>query len=205
MIRILVADDHVVARVGVTTIINKQRDMKVIADAANGAQAVELYRTHLPDVALLDMRMPILSGIDATLAIRSEFPAAHIIALTSFEGDADIRRALKAGVRAYLTKDLLQDELLTAIRVVHKGGTYVPPSLASVLSAQVSRPDLTLRELQVLELVVRGLANKQIAFSLNLSEFTVKNHIKRLLNKLGAQDRTQAATVAIERGIVHLS
>lgn len=204
MIRILVAEDHVVARVGVTTIVNKQRDMRVVAEASNGREAVELYRAHLPDIALLDMRMPILSGIDATLAIRSQFPAARIIALTSYSGDADISRALKAGVQAYLTKDLLQDELLTAIRVVHKGGTYVPRPLASVLSAQGSRPDLTPRELQVLELIVRGLVNKQIAFSLNLSEFTVKNHVKRLLNKLGVQDRTQAATVAIERGIIHL-
>jgi len=204
VIRILVAEDHVVARVGVTTIVNKQRDMRVVAEASNGREAVELYRAHLPDIALLDMRMPILSGIDATLAIRSQFPAARIIALTSYSGDADISRALKAGVQAYLTKDLLQDELLTAIRVVHKGGTYVPRPLASVLSAQGSRPDLTPRELQVLELIVRGLVNKQIAFSLNLSEFTVKNHVKRLLNKLGVQDRTQAATVAIERGIIHL-
>jgi two-component system NarL family response regulator len=204
MIRILVAEDHVVARVGVTTIVNKQKDMRVVAEAANGAEAVELYRAYLPDVALLDMRMPILSGLDATLAIRSEFPEARMIALTSYVGDADVRRALKAGVQAYLTKDLLQEELLTAIRIVHKGETYVPPSLTSLISAQFARPDLTPRELQVLELIVRGLLNKQIAFSLNLSEFTVKNHIKRLLNKLGVQDRTQAATVAIERGIIHL-
>jgi two-component system NarL family response regulator len=149
--------------------------------------------------------MPILSGVEVVLDIRSDFPNARIIALTSYGGDVDIRRAFKAGVQAYLTKDLLQDELLAAIRIVHKGGTYVPASLASVLSSQNDRPDLTPRELQVLELVVRGLANKQIAFSLTLSEFTVKNHIKRLLSKLGVQDRTQAATVAIERGIIHLS
>ena len=205
MIRILVAEDHVVARVGVTTIVNKQKDMKVVAEATNGAEAVDLYRAHRPDVALLDLRMPIVSGIDAILSIRSEFPAARTIALTSYGGDADIRRALKAGVRAYLTKDLLMDELLTAIRAVHRGETYVPATLASVLSAQASRPDLTPRELQILELVVRGFVNKQIAFSLNVSEFTVKNHMKRLLGKLGVQDRTQAATAAIERGIIHLS
>jgi two-component system NarL family response regulator len=205
MIRILVAEDHVVARVGVTTIVNKQKDMKVVAEATNGAEAVDLYRAHQPDVALLDLRMPIVSGIDAILSIRSEFPAARTIALTSYGGDADIRRALKAGVRAYLTKDLLLDELLTAIRAVHRGETYVPATLASVLSAQASRPDLTPRELQILELVVRGFVNKQIAFSLNISEFTIKNHMKRLLSKLGVQDRTQAATAAIERGIIHLS
>jgi two-component system NarL family response regulator len=202
-IRILVADDHVVARVGLTTIINLQRDMIVVAEAANGQQAVELYRTHLPDVALLDMRMPILSGIDATIAIRAEFPDARTIALTTYVGDADIRRALKAGVRAYLTKDLLQDEMLRAIRKVHRGETYLPAALASALAA--THPDLTARELEVLELLARGLVNKQIAYSLNLAEYTVKNHVKNIFSKLGVQDRTQAATVAIQRGIIHLS
>ena len=204
MIRVLVAEDHVIARVGVTTIINKQPDMTVIAEAANGAEAIELYRRHKPNITLVDLRMPVISGLDATAAILAEFPAARIIALTSYGGDADVRRALKAGVMGYLTKDLLQDELLTAIRKVHKGDSYLPAALAAVLSAQGARPDLTHRELQVLELVVSGLANKQIAYSLNLSEFTVKNHLKRLLDKLGVQDRTQAATAAIERGIVHL-
>lgn len=204
MIRVLVAEDHVIARVGVTTIINKQHDMKVIAEAADGAEAVALYPRHKPDVTLVDLRMPVLSGLEATVAILERFPDARIIALTSYGGDADVRRALRAGVRGYLTKDLLQDELLTAIRKVHQGSSYLPAALAAVLNAQGARPDLTQRELQVLELVVRGLANKQIAYSLNLSEFTVKNHLKRLLDKLGVQDRTQAATAAIERGIVHL-
>jgi two-component system, NarL family, response regulator len=204
MIRILVAEDHVIARVGVTTIVNKQPDMTVIAEAYDGAEAIALYRKHQPDVALLDVRMPNISGLDATTAILTEFPNARVIALTSYGGDADVRRALKAGVVAYLTKDLLQDELLTAIRVVHKGHSYIPATLAAVLNAQGARPDLTQRELQVLEFVVRGMANKQIAYSLNLSEFTIKNHLKRLLDKLGVQDRTQAATAAIERGLVHL-
>ena len=204
MIRVLVAEDHIIARVGVTTIINKQADMRVIAEAANGAEALTLYRQHRPHVTLIDLRMPVVSGLDATIAIRAEFPQARIIALTSYGGDADVRRALKAGVTGYLTKDLLQDELLTAIRQVHEGSHYLPAALAAVLSAQGARPDLSQRELQVLELVVRGLANKQIAYSLNLSEFTVKNHLKRLLHKLGVQDRTQAVTAAIERGIVHL-
>ena len=202
-IRILIADDHVVARVGVTTIINLQPDMIVVAEAANGQQAVELYRSHRPDVALLDMRMPILSGIDATIAIRAEFPDARTIALTTYVGDADIRRALKAGVRAYLTKDLLQDEMLMAVRAVHRGKTYLPPGLASALTA--THPDLTARELQVLELLARGLVNKQIAYYLNVAEYTVKNHVKNIFVKLGVQDRTQAATVAIQRGIIHLS
>lgn len=204
-IRVMVAEDHVVARVGVTTIINMQPDMRVVAAAADGQQAVALYRTHMPDVALLDMRLPILSGIDATIAIRAEFPNARTIALTTYAGDEDIRRALKAGMRAYLTKDLLQDELLTAIRAVHKGQTYVPTGLALVIASREKQPDLTPRELQVLELIVHGLVNKQIAYSLNLAEYTVKNHVKNIFTKLGVQDRTQAATAAIQRGIIHLS
>jgi DNA-binding NarL/FixJ family response regulator len=205
MIRILVAEDHAIARVGVITIVNKQADMTVVAAASNGCQAVKLYRNHLPDVTLLDMRMPILSGVDAAATIRAEFPNARMIALTTYGGAEDIRRALKAGVQSYLTKDLLQGELLKAIRAVHHGKSYVSASLAAALAAQNARPDLTPREVQVLELVVRGLVNKQIAYSLNLAEYTVKNHIKSILDKLQVQDRTQAATVAIQRGLVHLA
>jgi two-component system NarL family response regulator len=205
MIRILVAEDHAIARIGTITIVNRQPDMTVVAASSNGSQAIKLYRAHVPDVALLDIRMPILSGIDAASAIGAEFPNARMIALTTYGGAEDIRRALKAGVQSYLTKDLLQSELLKAIRVVHSGETYVPASLATALAAQMARPDLTHRELQVLELVVRGLVNKQIAYSLNLAEHTVKNYVKSILAKLEVQDRTQAATVAIQRGIVHLS
>lgn len=204
-IRILVAEDHLVARVGVSTIVNMQPDMTVVAEASNGQQAVELYRKHLPDVALLDMRMPIMSGVQAATAIRGEFPSARLIALTTYGGDEDIRRALAAGVQAYLTKDVLHDELLKAIRAVHGGQTYLPAGVAAALAAQMPRPDLSAREIQVLELIVRGLANKQIAYSLNIAEHTVKNHVKNILSKLGVQDRTQAATAAIQRGIVHLS
>ncbi len=204
-IRILVAEDHLVARVGVSTIVNMQPDMTVVAEASNGQQAVELYRKHLPDVALLDMRMPIMSGVEAAQAIRAEFPHARMIALTTYGGDEDIRRALAAGVQAYLTKDVLHDELLKAIRAVHGGQTYLPAGVAAALAAQMPRPDLSAREVQVLELIVRGLANKQIAYSLNIAEHTVKNHVKNILSKLGVQDRTQAATAAIQRGIVHLS
>jgi len=203
-IRILVAEDHLVARVGVSTIVNMQSDMTVIAEASNGQQAVEMYRKHLPDVALLDMRMPIMSGVEAATAIRAEFPHARMIALTTYGGDEDIRRALAAGVQSYLTKDVLHDELLKAIRAVHAGQTYLPSGVAAALAAQMPRPDLSAREVQVLELIVRGLANKQIAYSLNIAEHTVKNHVKNILSKLGVQDRTQAATAAIQRGIVHL-
>jgi two-component system NarL family response regulator len=202
-IRILVAEDHLVARAGVAAIVSMQSDMTVVAEAANGQQAVELYRKHRPDVALLDMRMPVMSGVEAAREIRSEFPSARMIALTTYGGDEDIRRALAAGVQAYLTKDVLHDELLKAIRAVHAGQSYLPSNVA--LAAQMPRPDLSAREVQVLELIVRGLANKQIAYSLNIAEHTVKNHVKNILSKLGVQDRTQAATAAIQRGIVHLS
>ncbi len=204
-IRILVAEDHLIARVGVSTIVNLQPDMTVIAEAANGQQAIELYRKHQPDVTLLDLRMPILSGIEAAAAIRREYPKARLIALTTYGGDEDIRRALQTGVQAYLMKDILHDELLKAIRAVHAGQTYLPATVAAALAAQMPRPDLSARERQVLELIVAGLANKQIAYTLNIAEYTVKNHVKNILDKLGVQDRTQAATAAIQRGIIHLT
>ena len=203
-IRILVAEDHLVARVGVSTIVNMQPDMTVVAEASNGHQAVELFRKHRPDVTLLDMRMPGLGGVEAATAIRAEFPNARMIALTTYGGDEDIRRALAAGVLAYLTKDVLHDELLKAIRAVNEGHTYLPAAVAAALAAQLPRPDLSAREVQVLELIVQGLPNKQIAYTLNIAEHTVKNHVKNILSKLGVQDRTQAATAAIQRGIIHL-
>jgi len=203
-IRILIAEDHLIARVGVTTIVNMQPDMTVVAEAASGQQAVELFRKHLPDVTLLDLRMPVMSGVEAATAIRREHPEARLIALTTYGGDEDIRRALQAGVQAYLTKDVLHDELLKAIRAVHAGETYLPPSVAATLAAQLPGSVLTAREIEVLSLIVGGLANKQIAFKLNIAEHTVKNHVKNILAKLGVADRTQAATAAIQRGIIHL-
>jgi DNA-binding NarL/FixJ family response regulator len=203
-IRILVAEDHLVARVGVTTIVNMQPDMVVVAEASNGQQAVELFRKNQPDVALLDLRMPVMTGVEAAIAIRKQFPAARMIALTTYGGDEDIRRALAAGVQAYLTKDVLHDELLKAIRAVYAGQSYLPVAVAAALAAQMPRPDLSAREIQVLEQIVHGLANKQIAYVLGIAEHTVKNHVKSILSKLGVQDRTQAATAAIQRGIIHL-
>ena len=203
-IRILVAEDHLVARVGVTAIINRQPDMLVVAEANNGRQALERYRKHLPDVVLLDLRMPLMSGVEAAIAIRKEFPDARLIALTSYGGDEDIRRALAAGVQAYLTKEVLRNELLQTIRRVHAGGTYLPRPLAAALEAQRDSPTLSKREIEVLELVARGLSNKQIAYTLDINEATAKNHVQHILQKLGAQDRTQAATAAIQRGIIHL-
>jgi len=203
-IRILIAEDHLIARVGVTTIVNMQPDMTVVAEAANGHQAVELYRKHLPDVTLLDLRMPGLSGVEAAIAIRREYPHARLIALTTYGGDEDIRRALQAGCQAYLTKDVLHDDLLKAIRAVDAGGTFLPPSVAAT-AAQLPAPDLSAREIEVLSLIVEGLANKEIAYRLNIAEHTVKNHVKNILAKLGVADRTQAATAAIQRGIIHLT
>jgi len=204
-IRILIAEDHLIARVGVTTIVNMQPDMIVVAEAASGQQAVELFRKHLPDVTLLDLRMPVMSGVEAAIAIRREYPEARLIALTTYGGDEDIRRALQAGVQAYLTKDVLHDDLLKAIRAVHAGETFLPPSVAATLAAQLPGPVLSAREIEVLSLIVDGRANKQIAYQLNIAEHTVKNHVKNILAKLGVADRTQAATAAIQRGIIHLA
>ena len=204
MIRILIAEDHLIARVGVKTILNTQPDMNVVAEAANGAQAVELHLEHRPDITLMDMRMPGTSGLEAIIAIRSELPDARIIALSTYGGDEDIRRALHAGVRAYLTKDVLHDELIRAIHAVHAGETYLPPPVAAALEDSSLAAALSARELEVLALIVKGHGNKQIAYQLGIAEHTVKNHVKSILGKLDVEDRTQAATAAIQRGIIHL-
>lgn len=204
MIRILIAEDHLIARVGVKTILNTQPDMSVVAEAANGAQATELHRQHRPDITLMDMRMPGTSGMDAVIAIRAEHPQARIIALSTYGGDEDIRRALDAGVRAYLTKDVLHDEMIRAIHAVHAGDTYLPPSVRAALDAGSLPAALSARELEVLALIVKGQGNKQIAYMLGIAEHTVKNHVKSILSKLDVEDRTQAATAAIQRGIIHL-
>jgi len=200
-IRILVAEDHLIARVGVTSIINSQPDMAVAAEAVNGKQAVDRYRLHRPDVTLLDMRMPVLSGEEAAAAILLEDPGARLIALTTYDGDEHIRRAIAAGVQAYLTKDVRHEELLKTIRAVYAGETCLP---AAFLNPGLPPAHLSAREVQVLELVVGGFSNKQIAWKLNIADTTAKNHVKNILGKLRVQDRTQAATAAIQRGIVNL-
>jgi DNA-binding NarL/FixJ family response regulator len=202
-IRILIAEDHWIARVGVSSIVNMQPDMTVVAEAADGEQAVELFRKHKPDVTLLDLRMPVLNGTAAAVAIRREFPHARLIALTTYGGDEDIRQALLAGVQAYLTKDVLSDELLRSIRAVHSGQTYLPAAVAATLADRPEQ-DLSAREREVLSLIVAGLSNKQIAYTLNISEHTTKNHVSHILMKLGAGDRAQAITLALQRGLVHL-
>jgi DNA-binding NarL/FixJ family response regulator len=198
-IRILIAEDHLIARTGVISIISAQPDMEVVAEAVNGEQAVTAYREKRPDVGLIDMRMPVLSGLQAVAAIRSEFPDSRLIALTTYEGDENVRRAFAAGVRAYLTKNVRHEELLKTIRLIHAGETCIPAALLNHPASQLST-----REIEVLELVVLGLSNKQIAHRLQIADTTAKNHVKNILAKLNVQDRTQAATAAIQRGIVTL-
>ncbi len=202
-IQILVVEDHPVARLGLCTMINTQPDMKVIAEACNGQEAVELFREYLPDLVLLDLLMPGSGGVDAAATIHSEYPGAKIIAVSTSAREYDVRRALAAGMQTYVTKDMPPPELLKAIREVHAGGKYVSPVLAGVLT-EPPRPDLSEREIQVLELMVRGRANKQIAFELNIAEHTAKNHVENILRKLNVQDRTEAVSTAIQRGIIHL-
>ena len=203
-VKILIAEDHLIARAGLSAIINAQPDMTVVAEANNGKQAIVLYRQYRPDVTLMDMRMPGTSGYEAASKIRKDFPDARIVALSTYGGDEDIRRAFLVGVQAYLTKDVLHDELIHAIRTVHSGREYLPDVVAAVLAARLPRTELSARELEVLDLIVQGLSNKQIAFRLTIAEHTVKNHVKSILSKLHANDRTEAATAAIRRGIVRL-
>jgi DNA-binding NarL/FixJ family response regulator len=198
-IRILIAEDHLIARLGVTSIINTQHDMTVVATAVNGQQAIVSYREKKPDVALIDLRLPIMSGLEAATAIHAEFPDSRLIALSTYDGDGIVRRALAAGMRAYLTKDVRHEELLKTIRAVHAGENCFPAALLNLPS-----PQLSVREIEVLELVVEGLSNKQIAHRLGIADTTAKNHVKSILAKLNAQDRTQAATAAIQRGLVAL-
>ena len=203
-IRILIAEDHLIARAGLKAIVNAQPDMVVIAEAVNGHQAFTLYLKHRPDVVLMDMRMPVMDGYDAIIAIREEYPNARMVALSTFGGDEDIRRALGLGAQAYLTKDVLDGDLIGAIRAVHGGEQYLPQSVRAALAAQSAPPDLSARELAVLRLIVEGLSNKAIAFELRIAEDTAKHHVKNILKKLNVDDRTQAATKAIQRGIIHL-
>ena len=204
LIRVLVCEDHLIARVGLAAIINAQPDMTVVAEATNGEQALDLYREHLPDVVLMDIRMPVMNGLDAICAIQSEFPEPSIVALSTFGGDADVRKALQAGALAFLTKDAPQDELLLAIRTVHTKHRFVTPLIVAALGAASPGSELSPRELDVLGLMVHGRSNKQIASELQIADDTAKNHVKSILRKLGAQDRTHAATEAIQRGIIHL-
>lgn len=203
-IRIMVVEDHHVVRQGLVALLNTVPDMSVVAEGSDGKQAVDLFRRHEPDVTLMDLRMPNMSGVDAVTEIRQNFPAARIIVLTTFDGDEDIYRALQAGARAYLLKGMFGDELMEAIRAVHAGKSRIPPAVAERLANRMGTPGLTARELDVLRLIVGGKSNKEIGEGLNISEATVKTHINNILSKLGVTDRTQATTMALQRGIVHL-
>ena len=203
-IRVIVVDDHAVVRQGFVALINTVADMSVIAEGTNGQQAIDLYREHQPDVMLIDLRMPVLSGVEAIAAIRREFSNARLIVLTTYDGDEDIYRSLQAGAQGYLLKDVFFEDLEEAIRRVHSGARRIPPQVAERLAERMSGSELTGRELEVLQQIVAGKSNKEIGTLLNISEATVKSHINNILSKLGVSDRTQAATTALQRGIVHL-
>ena len=203
-IRILVADDHPVVRAGLSSVLAQQADLQVVAEAENGAQALELYREHLPDICLMDLRMPVMNGVEAIRAILATDPKARILALTTYDGDADIRRALDAGARGYLLKDMLLTDVLGAVRAVYRGELVIPNAVAARLSAYPERSDLTDRELEVLQLVARGLSNKEVARAIGRTDETVKIHLKNTFTKLGVADRTEAVTVGLSRGLIHL-
>ena len=200
----MVIDDQAVVRQGFVALVNTVADMVVVAEGTDGQQAVDLFRLHRPDVTLMDLRMPKMGGVEAIIAIRKEFRDARLIVLTTYDGDEDIYRSLQAGAQGYLLKDVFFEELEDAIRKVHTGLRWIPAQVAERLAERMGSSDLTAREIEVLENIVAGNSNKAIANRLNISEATVKSHINSILNKLGVNDRTQAATTALQRGLVHL-
>ena len=204
LIRLLVVDDHLVVRMGLAALLNRRHDLKVVAEAEDGAEAVQRFREHQPDVCLMDIRMPGLTGVQALSEIRAEFPAARVLMLTTYDGDSDIHRALEAGASGYLLKDVEGEELVLAIREVYRGGSYLPKGVAQRLAERDASPTLTPREIEVLELLAKGLSNKELAQVLNFTEFTAKAHVRNILEKLSVADRTGAVTKALQRGIIHL-
>jgi DNA-binding NarL/FixJ family response regulator len=204
VIRILAVDDHPLMRKGIVGLIADEPDMKAVAEASNGREAIQQFRIHRPDVTLMDLQMPEMNGLDATIAIRSEFPDARIIVLTTYTGDAQVLRAIKAGARAYLLKTLLRGELLEMIRAIHAGRKTVSPEISVLLAEHATDEALTPGEISVLRLIAEGNANKQIADQLSISEETVKGRVKNILSKLGASDRTHAAMIGLRRGIIEL-
>ncbi len=203
-IRILAVDDHPLVRQGISGLLAVQSDMSLVAEASNGRDAIQQFRAHRPDVTLMDLQMPEMSGLDAIIAIRNEFPEARIVVLTTYTGDIQILRALKAGARAYLLKNLLHKELLETIRAVHAGKKTLSPEASFQLAEHLTDDALTPAEIKVLRLIAAGNANKQIADQLAISEETVKSQVKNILSKLGASDRTHAAVIGIRRGIIEV-
>ncbi|HEX3183231.1 MAG TPA: response regulator transcription factor [Pyrinomonadaceae bacterium] len=203
-IRVFSVDDHPLLREGIAALVNNQPDMTLVAEAATGAEALERFKQHVPDVTLMDLRLPDMSGIDILIAIRTEFPEARIIMLTTFEGDVEIHRALQAGARGYVLKNMPPSQLLDVIRQVHAGKKRIPPEIASQLAEHMTDESLTEREVEVLRQVADGNRNRDIAKNLFISEETVKVHIKHIMEKLGATDRTQAVAIGVRRGIIQL-
>jgi DNA-binding NarL/FixJ family response regulator len=203
-IRLLVVDDHFLVRMGLTGSFTLEGDLTVVAECGHGQQAVELYRKHRPDVVVMDARLPGLDGVQATAMICREFPEARVVMLSVCVGEEDIYRAVQAGASAYLSKSVQREELLQAVRAVHAGQRYFPSAIADRLAARVQRENLSPREMEVLKFIVQGASNKEIGAALHISEVTVKQHVGHLLAKLRVNDRTQAATAAIQRGIVHI-
>jgi len=203
-LRILIADDHVLVRIGLRASIEMEPDIEVVAEAGTGAQALAQYREHRPDLALIDLRMPGVDGIQTTAALCREFPQARVIVISTFKGGDDILRAMQAGAKTYLPKSVQREEVIKAIHSVARGETYLPNLVASRLAERLRQPDLTARELEVLRLVAAGNSNKDIAQALSLEVGTIKLHVGKILEKLHARDRTEAATMAIQNGIVWL-
>jgi two-component system NarL family response regulator len=203
-IRIMVVDDHFVVRMGLCGSINVEADMAVVAEASTGEQALATYRKDRPDIVLMDLKLPGISGAEATKAICKEFPGAAVIMVSTHDGEEDIYRSLQAGARTYLLKTAARNELIDTIRAVHAGERSISPAVGARLAERMTHPDLTAREIDVLELVARGKSNKEIASDLSIAEVTVKLHVGHILTKLGVNDRTQATTTALQRGIVHL-
>ena len=203
-IRILIADDHYIVRMGLVALVSTEADMEVVAEAAGGNEALELFAKHLPDLLLLDLRMPDKNGIQTIIEVRDRFPEARILVLSAFDGDEDIYRALHAGAQGYVLKNTTGDKLVPALRTVASGQNWIPKDVANLLALRKVREQLTTREVEVLSQLAKGLANKEIADTLSISEHTVKDHLKNILGKLHVADRTEAVTTAIQRGIIHL-